>query len=102
MAYILQIDFNMNGPFGDEMAEAFSELAESINKEEGFLWKIWTENEESREAGGIYCFQTKETAQSYLEMHSKRLDSFGITNINTKIFSINTKLTAITKGINSQ
>ncbi|WP_234402313.1 YdhR family protein [Oceanobacillus damuensis] len=32
MIYVLQVDFKMNGPFGDEMAEAFSDLAKSINK----------------------------------------------------------------------
>mgnify|MGYP001144281348 CR=1 FL=1 len=98
MAYILQVDFKMNGPFGEEMALAFSDLAESINDEEGFLWKVWTENQETSEAGGIYCFQSKETAENYLEMHSKRLVNFGVSGINTKIFSINSTLTKITKG----
>ena len=40
------------------MTEAFSELARSITKEPGFLWKIWTENENAQEAGGIYAFTT--------------------------------------------
>ncbi|TRZ39208.1 monooxygenase (plasmid) [Niallia circulans] len=99
MSYILQVDFKMQGPFGDEMAQAFSGLAESINKEEGFLWKIWTENQETSEAGGIYCFQTKENAANYLEMHTKRLVDLGVNDINAKIFSINSKLTKITKGL---
>ena len=98
MAYVLQVDFNMNGPFGEEMAEAFSDLAISINEEAGFLWKIWTERPEANEAGGIYVFETKETAESYLNMHTKRLASFGIKNVNAKIFAINSKLTAITNG----
>lgn len=98
MAYVLQVDFKMDGPFGDEMAEAFSDLANSINEEDGFIWKIWTENSETKEAGGIYLFETKETAEKYIEMHSKRLASFGINNVNAKIFSINEKLTEITKG----
>lgn len=98
MAYVLQVDFNMNGPFGDEMAEAFSDLAKSINEEEGFLWKIWIENPDTNEAGGIYLFETKEAAEKYLEMHSKRLAQFGITDVNAKIFAINSKLTEITKG----
>ncbi|GLC86984.1 monooxygenase [Lysinibacillus piscis] len=98
MAYILQVDFQMNGPFGDEMAEAFTELAKSINEEEGFIYKIWTESPETSEAGGIYLFETKETAQNYLTMHTKRLAGFGITDINAKIFAINTKLTEITNG----
>ena len=98
VAYVLQVDFKMNGPFGDEMAEAFSDLAKSINEEEGFMWKIWTESPETNEAGGIYIFETKETAQKYIEMHSKRLAGFGIIDVNAKIFAINSKLTEITNG----
>ena len=33
MAYSLQVDFKMNGLFGDEMAEVFSDLAKGINEE---------------------------------------------------------------------
>ncbi len=98
MAYILQVDFKMDGPFGDEMAEAFSDLAKSINEEEGFLWKIWTESPETNESGGIYLFETKATAEKYIDMHAKRLAGFGITDVNAKIFAINSKLTEITKG----
>ncbi|MFC4799285.1 monooxygenase [Neobacillus sp. GCM10023253] len=98
MAYVLQVDFNMNGPFGDEMAEAFSDLAKSINEEPGFVWKIWTESPETNEAGGIYIFETKETAEHYLDMHSKRLAGFGISKVNAKIFAINSKLTEINRG----
>ncbi|AXI08337.1 monooxygenase [Oceanobacillus zhaokaii] len=98
MAYVLQVDFKMNGPFGDEMANQFSNLAKSINEEDGFMWKIWTERPETNEAGGIYIFETKETAENYLDMHSKRLASFGITDVNAKVFAINSKLTDITNG----
>ncbi len=59
MAYLLQVDFKMDGPFGDEMAEAFTDLAKSINEEEGFKSKIWTRKPETNEAGGIYIFETK-------------------------------------------
>lgn len=98
MAYVLQVDFTMNGPFGDEMAAAFSGLAQSINEEEGFMWKIWTESPGTNEAGGIYIFETKETAQKYLDMHTKRLAGFGITGVNAKIMAINPKLSDITKA----
>ena len=97
MAYVLQVDFEMNGPFGDEMTEAFTDLGRSINDEEGFIWKVWTESPETKEAGGIYMFETKETDKKYLDMHSKRLAGFGITDVNAKIFAINSKLTKITK-----
>lgn len=60
MAYVLQVDFKMNGPFGDELAKEFSDLARSINEEDGFIWKIWTENpEKMRLAEFIYLKQKK-------------------------------------------
>ncbi|WP_421052569.1 monooxygenase [Lysinibacillus capsici] len=98
MTYVLQVDFKLDGPFGDVMAEAFSDLAKSIYEEEGLLWKIWTESPETNEAGGIYLFESKRTAEQYIAMHSKRLAEFGITTINAKIFAINSKLTEVTKG----
>ncbi|WP_085992964.1 monooxygenase [Oceanobacillus senegalensis] len=99
MIYLLQVDFKMDGPFGEEMANAFMELAKSINEEPGFIRKIWTENAEDNEAGGIYLFETKEDAKNYLTMHSERLKSFGIQDIRAKIFEINETLTSITKGL---
>lgn len=98
MAYLLQVDFPTNGPFGDEMTAAFTGLAQSITEEEGFIWKIWTESPETNESGGIYLFETKETAEKYLDMHTKRLAGFGITGVNAKIFAINSKLSEITKA----
>lgn len=98
MTYILQVDFKMDGPFGDEMTAAFTDLAKTINDEEGFIFKIWTESPETNEAGGIYNFETKETAEKYLAMHTKRLAGFGINEVNAKIFANNAKLTEINKG----
>ncbi|SNT25859.1 Putative mono-oxygenase ydhR [Bacillus sp. OK838] len=48
MAYILQVDFKMEGPFGHEMVEGFTGLAKSINDDEGVIWKIWTEDREAK------------------------------------------------------
>ncbi|MFJ8734124.1 YdhR family protein [Bacillus altitudinis] len=41
---------------------------------------------------------SKETAETCHDMHSKRITSFGIIDINAKIFDINSDLTHITKG----
>ncbi len=98
MPKLLQIDFPFSGPFGEEMEQGFKELAASINDEPGFLWKIWTENQTAQEAGGIYLFDTEANARSYLEKHTARLQSFGITGINGKIFDVNTGLSGINRG----
>ena len=98
MPVLLQVDFKTEGPFGREMSEAYRDLAQSITGEPGFLWKIWTESEENREAGGIYLFETKQHAEDYLAMHTARLQSFGITGIRGRIFDVNGPLTEMTSG----
>lgn len=95
---LLQIDFPTNGPFGDEMSTAFKELAEDIATETGLVWKIWTENETAKEAGGIYLFNDEANAQRYLQKHTGRLESFGIQNIKAKIFDVNLPLSTIDKA----
>jgi hypothetical protein len=95
MTVLLQIDFPNTGPFAEEMTQAFTSLAESINQETGLIWKIWTENNDAQEAGGVYLFDSMENAKRYLVMHSARLESFGITNIRSKIFQVNTDLSKI-------
>ena len=95
MKYLLQVDFKMDGPFGDEMSKGFADLAKSINNEPGVIWKIWTEDAAAKEAGGIYLFETKEDAEKYLVMHSARLTSFGITDIRGKVFEVNEALSLI-------
>lgn len=52
MPKLLQLHFAFTGPFGAEMAEQLRGLAESINQEPGFIWKVWTESEQNKEAEG--------------------------------------------------
>lgn len=98
MKKLLQIDFPFSGPFGPQMVEALSELAYSINEEPGFIWKIWTESEKNAEGGGIYLFESEETARNYLDKHRARLKSFGISEVSAKIFDVNVALSNITNG----
>jgi hypothetical protein len=98
MAKLLQITFAFHGPFGRQMAETFTELAQSISREPGLVWKIWTENEDAREAGGIYLFVDEKSARAYLEKHAARLKDAGIAEISAKIFDVNSELSCITRG----
>lgn len=95
---LLQIDFPYNGVVGKEMVEAFADLASSISKEKGLIFKIWTENEDTKEAGGIYLFEDLLSLEEYLKMHTARLQSFGIRDIRSKVFEVNEALSKITKA----
>ena len=92
------MDFPYTGPFGDDFFDAMKELAKDIANENGLIYKLWTENEETQEAGGIYIFDSLDDANRYLEKHTKRLESFGFTGIRAKTFQINEALSKITKA----
>lgn len=80
------------------MSHLLKKLAESINRESGLVWKIWTENETTQQAGGIYLFENKESALGYLEMHTARLQKMGISEVQGKVFDINETLSFINKA----
>jgi len=98
MKYILQVDFPHDGIFGEAMSEAFADLAKDIAKEEGLIWKIWTENEANKGAGGVYLFDNEDDAKRYLSKHTDRLNYFGYTDIRAKIFTVNETLSRLTKA----
>lgn len=98
MTTLLQIDFPYPGPWGDEMTAAMRGLAQSIAQEPGLLWKIWTENAERQEAGGIYLFTDPGSAQAYLTKHTQRLQGFGVTGIQAKVFEVNAALSQLDRA----
>ena len=98
MQYLLQMDFPYSGPFGDEFYEQMKDLAGDIATESGLVYKLWTENKETHEAGGIYVFDNLDDANRYLAKHTERLESFGFTGIRAKTFVINEALSKITKA----
>jgi hypothetical protein len=98
MPILLQIDFPFQGPWGTEMSATMRGLAESIAQEPGLLWKIWTENPETGEAGGIYLFVDRPSAEAYLAMHTARLVGFGVPDVNAKLFEVNRELSAIDRA----
>lgn len=100
MSYILQVDFPFTGPWGEEMTTVMQGLAVSIAQEPGLRWKIWTENQDIQQAGGIYLFDNEANAQAYLIMHQARLEAAGVSGIQAKIFAVNAALSKITKFLN--
>lgn len=95
MEKLLQVDFDFAGPFGKEMSEMLTGLAESINNEPGMIWKIWTESPKEKLGGGIYLFENEAYANAYLEMHSARLKEMGVDKVRGYIFDINRPLSTI-------
>jgi hypothetical protein len=95
---LLQIDYLFSGPWGDEMAEENAELAHRIAAVPGLICKVWTENREAGEAGGIYLFESEDSLDSYLAGKIERMKASGIEGIRARKFDVNEPLTRITRG----
>ena len=100
---LLQIDFvdrRASNPAADQADKiaALTPLAQSIAEAPGLIWKIWTENPDTQEAGGIYLFEDEAHLNAYLDLHTARLKAMGIDPINAKKFQVNHPLTEITRG----
>lgn len=98
MLTLVQVNFPHHGPWGDEMVPAFTELAESINGEPGFLWKVWIENQPEGTSGGIYLFATRQHAEDYVRMHTERLGSFGVTGVTAVYSDVNVPLSTLNRA----
>lgn len=95
---LLQMDYPFQGPWGEEMAAELSALAGRIADVPGLVCKVWTENREAGEAGGIYLFEDEASLDAYLGPKLERMRAFGIENVRARKFDINEPLTRITRG----
>jgi hypothetical protein len=96
---IVQINFKIDMPT-EEYQQMVGQVAGAISDVAGCLWKIWLMNEETREAGGIYLFESPEAAQAYVQGpiiaglggHPKVLD------LSTRTFGYLEEATKVTRG----
>ena len=95
---LLQMDYPFCGPWGSEMSEKYSYLAHSIAVVPGLICKVWTENPETGEAGGIYLFEDEASLDSYLAGKIERMKASGIERVRARKFDVNERLTEITRG----
>ncbi len=97
---LVQINFDFPVEMmGEALSEGAKGLAESINHEPSFITKIWIENRDAAESGGIYLFDTRKNAEKYVEMHSCRVEKMGATNISVKYFQVNEVLSEINRFV---
>jgi len=96
MKTALLFQFPFPGPWGEELTEASRGLAHDIATEDELIWKIWLEDRETGQAGGIYLFQDAAAAARYREKHERRLSAMGFTRVMANAFSVNTELSVLT------
>ncbi|WP_035092507.1 monooxygenase [Aquimarina macrocephali] len=85
---IWDLHLKYDGPVTQEFMEGNKNLAKSIAEEEGVIWKIWTHEEGTNHFGSTYLFKNEEYLKKYREMHIKRLNGIGITEITDYTFDV--------------
>ncbi|WP_439550021.1 YdhR family protein [Falsiroseomonas sp.] len=91
---VIFVDF-ANHDFSAERTAALKPMAEEIGRAPGFLWKIWTEDRAAGRAGGVYLFESRALAETYVEAHRVRLAKRGVQEMVAEYRTINATLSAI-------
>lgn len=97
--YILQINFKFRASTADYQNLCQS-VAQAFDAVPGLRWKIWLLNEQEKEAGGIYLFESEQAVNDYLSgplfAHVKSHRAFY--ELSARAFEVMEDVTAITHG----
>jgi len=96
---ILQVNMNYNIPRAD-LEAAWLGVAQPIADTPGLVWKVWLMNEQEKEAGGIYLFESPEAAHAYASgpIVEALKASPAVSNISAKMFSVLGDHSAVTRA----
>ena len=96
---ILQINFKLNVS-ADEYASACQGVVQAIADVAGLRWKIWILNEQEKEAGGIYFFDTEQALSDYLSgpIVAQLKIHPALRDVTAKRFHVMEELTSATRG----
>ena len=96
MLTALIFHFPFPGPWGEAFTEYARDIARDVAGEPGLVWKLWLENRETGQAGGIYLFADAANAARYREKHERRLVAKGLLGATVNAFSVNAELSVLT------
>jgi hypothetical protein len=95
---ILQINFKFSVP-PDQFKKHALGAAEHISVVKGLRWKIWLNEEEKQEGGGLDLFEDEASLEAYVEGPVAEFSKSPIvSDISIKRFNIHDEATAITRG----
>ena len=95
---IWNLHMTYDGPITKEYSAEMKQMAESIAKEPGMIWKIWTFEDGTNRLVSSYLFRNLKYLEAYKEMHTKRLKAYGITLKANYILDIMEDVNAITNA----
>lgn len=96
---VLQVNFKLNVSSA-EYQEMCKSLARAFADVPGLQWKVWLLNEQEKEAGGIYLFNSEQALNDYLSgpIATQVKGHPALRDITVKRFDVMDEVTAVTRG----
>ena len=96
---ILTTKFNFSMPV-EKMKQIMPDVAPAFSGIPGCCWKIWLINEDNKEAGGVYLFESGTELEQYLksELFASVVNNPAFSNLKTHRFDVVDAASAITGG----
>ena len=97
----LQVNYERSISKSDaDQAERMAAAARKIAQIPGLHWKIWVYDEDARVAGGMYLFDSEDSARGWGEgpMEASLSAHPGIGNITKRYFDVDEELSQLTHG----
>lgn len=96
---LLQINLTYDGS-QMELETAFAHAVEAIASFPGLTWKVWIVNDETKTAGGLYCFDSEGALTAYINspiIAALKANPL-VRNVEIRAFEAIAALTAQTRG----
>ena len=89
--------FNYSMPT-EELKKIMPAVAPKFSEIPGCCWKIWLLNEDSKEAGGVYLFESAEDLEQFLnsKLFASVANNPGFSNLQTNTFGVDEAASVIT------
>jgi len=96
---LLQINFGLNVTPA-EYKQIAASVAESFAAVPGLRWKVWTIDEQKREAGGVYLFDDQRALEAFAASDLAKTVAThpALKNVTMRVSDIMPEETAVTRG----
>ena len=96
---VLTTKFNYSIPT-DELKKVMPSVSPDFSKIPGCYWKIWLMNEDRKEAGGVYLFESTEALEQYLnsDLFATVANNPAFRSLQTHTFSVEEAASVITRA----
>jgi Putative mono-oxygenase ydhR len=96
---ILQVNFKLKVSTA-EYGELCQSIAQAYADVPGLRWKVWILNEQAKEAGGIYLFESEQALNNFLSgpLAAKVKSMPALYDLSAKTFDVLEQVTATTRG----